>query len=95
MPIDRAVADKAVVRIDFLHELLAVIDAPRAGREDLQQLEFHCSEAEILAVQRGTIPMLIQNESFRLNRLSVPGPAKHRLGEPAYHITITALLLIS
>src|SRR5512139_2303971 len=76
MAVDRAIAYEAVICVNFFHKLLTAIYAPWIDGEDLQQLEFHSSETQVMSVERGPVAVFIQNESVRLNCLSVASPSK-------------------
>jgi len=74
MSVDRAVADEAVIRVNFIHELLAAIDTPRVGGEYLQQLEFYSRETQVMSMERGLVAVFIQDEPVSLNGLPVANP---------------------
>src|SRR5208337_3473771 len=84
----RAVTDVALIRIDFVHKLLATVDASWIGCQESQQFELYCSEVQIMAVQRSLVAVLVEHEPLELKRLSVRRPAQNSL-DPCDHLTGT------
>ena len=64
--VDGAVADGALIGIDPVHELGAGVDAPRVGGQEVEQLELHSRQFEVVAMQGGQVAGFVQDESLGL-----------------------------